>query len=40
MHNQDEALGANSASTMVSAWGAYTQPLDRTMMKAAELDIK
>ena len=26
--------------TVVSAWDAYTQPLDRTMMKAAELEIK
>ena len=25
---------------MVSAWDAYTQPLDRTMMKGAELEIK
>ena len=28
------------ASTVVSAWDAYPQPLDRTMMKAAELEIK
>ena len=28
------------ASTVVSAWHAYTQLLDRTMMKAAELEIK
>ena len=40
MHNQDEALGAKLLLCMVSAWDAYTQPLDRTMMKAAELEIK
>ena len=28
------------ASAVVSAWDAYTQPLDRTMMKGAELEIK
>ena len=28
------------ASTVVSAWDAYTQPLDRTILKAAELEIK
>ena len=28
------------ASAVVSAWDAYTQPLDRTMIKAAELEIK
>ena len=28
------------ASAVVSAWNAYTQPLDRTMMKGAELEIK
>ena len=28
------------ASTVVSAWDAYTQPLDQTMMKAAKLEIK
>ena len=28
------------ASAVVNAWDAYTQPLDRTMMKAAELEIK
>ena len=25
---------------MISAWDAYTQPLDQTMMKAAKLEIK
>ena len=28
------------ASAVVSAWDAYTQSLDWTMMKAAELEIK
>ena len=28
------------ASAAVSAWDVYTQPLDRTMMKDAELEIK
>ena len=28
------------ASAVVSAWDAYTQPLDRTMMKGAKLEIK
>ena len=28
------------ASAVVSAWDVYTQPLDQTMMKAAELEIK
>ena len=39
MHNQDESLGAKLL-LWFSAWDAYTQPLDRTMMKAAELEIK
>ena len=30
----------DQASAVVSAWDAYTQPLDRTMITAAELEIK
>ena len=39
MHNQDEALGAKLLLWLV-VWDAYTQPLNRTMMKGAELEIK
>ena len=40
MHNQDEALGAKLLLWLVHGMHIRTQPLDRTMMKAAELEIK
>ena len=40
IYAQSGRIPWGQASAVVSAWDAYTQPLDRTMMKGAELEIK